>query len=146
MISCYCCVCMYVCLVTQYCPTPCDPMDCSLPGVSLLLFQKQAYLINKRSGSIADFCFPWLWVLHCMFYTLICGDIYLKMLVPFHLQLWNFYIEHNGYFSQNLQGWFLTCSLLGRRKKRNCRFFGFYYVWDDIYLLRLKNSLWLYFT
>ena len=25
----------YVCLVTQWCPTLCDPMDCSLPGSSV---------------------------------------------------------------------------------------------------------------
>ena len=28
------CVCACVCLVTQSCPTLCDPMDCSLPGSS----------------------------------------------------------------------------------------------------------------
>ena len=26
---------MYVCLVAQSCPTPCDPMDCSLPDSSV---------------------------------------------------------------------------------------------------------------
>ena len=29
------CVCMCVCLVTQLCPTLCNPMDCSLPGSSV---------------------------------------------------------------------------------------------------------------
>ena len=58
--------------------------------------------------------------LYCMFYMLIHDVSYLKMFIPFHLQLWNFYIEHNGYFFQNLQGWFLMCSLL--KKKRNRSF------------------------
>ena len=29
------CVCVCVCLVTQSCPTLCDPMNCSLPGSSI---------------------------------------------------------------------------------------------------------------
>ena len=29
------CVCVYVCLVTQLCPTLCDPVDCSPPGSSV---------------------------------------------------------------------------------------------------------------
>ena len=28
-------VCVYVCSVAQMCPTPCDPMDCSLPVFSV---------------------------------------------------------------------------------------------------------------
>ena len=29
-------ICYMLCLVTQSCPTRCDPMDCSLPGSSVL--------------------------------------------------------------------------------------------------------------
>ena len=31
----YVCVCVCVCAHTQWCPTLCDPMDCSLPGSSV---------------------------------------------------------------------------------------------------------------
>ena len=37
------CVCMRVCvcvLVTQSCPTLCNPMDCSLPGSSVMEFSR----------------------------------------------------------------------------------------------------------
>ena len=29
------CVCMRMCAVTQLCPNPCDPIDCSSPGSSV---------------------------------------------------------------------------------------------------------------
>lgn len=97
-------------------------------------FLKQFYLINKGVSSIAFFFSHWLQLLYFMFYALIHGAHYLKMLVPFHLQLWNFYIVHNGYFFQNLQGQFLRCSLLEKKKQQQetVRFFVLFWMCETI--------------
>ena len=58
--SCVCvCVCVCVCLVTQSCPTLCDPVDCSPPGSSVHGFL-QARILEWVAICYAMLCYAML--------------------------------------------------------------------------------------
>ena len=44
--------------VAQSCPTLCDPMDCSLPGLSAMGFSRQEYLSGLPFPSPGDLPYP----------------------------------------------------------------------------------------
>ena len=68
-------VCLYACSATQSCPTPCDPMDCSLPGSSVRGISQAGILewvaipscrgpSPPNGNRISCVCCVGIWILH----------------------------------------------------------------------------------
>ena len=49
------CVCVCVCMHSQLCPTLCDPMDCSLSGMSILCPSRSSFFRDLSSWQACSF-------------------------------------------------------------------------------------------